>query len=171
MIKAIKRSDGGNTLEFKRFRHLKPLLVHSNFVCKCIEDTIDGPQDGLSHFSGSSRAAVIYAITPDDPMRIYDPQNLLRGQMRFRDLLLFVVGINTALRISDLLKLQISHFSDEQFRFMSRFWNKESKRGMVQRRVPEFHILTSEEDETIMAGEINELWIYTVSSSKCEFLD
>ncbi len=54
-------------------------LVNLNFVCKCIEDTIDGLQDGLSHFSGSSRVAVIYAITPDDPMRIYDPQNLLRG--------------------------------------------------------------------------------------------
>ena len=54
-------------------------LIHLNFICKCAEDTIDGLQDGLSHFSGSSRAAVIYAITPDDPMRIYDPQNLLRG--------------------------------------------------------------------------------------------
>jgi hypothetical protein len=49
------------------------------FVCKCIEETIDGLQDGLSHFSGPSRAAVIYAINSDDPMRIYDPQNLLRG--------------------------------------------------------------------------------------------
>lgn len=49
------------------------------FVCKCIEDTIDGLQEGLSHFSGPSRAAVIYAVTPDDPMRIHDPQNLLRG--------------------------------------------------------------------------------------------
>jgi DNA integrity scanning protein DisA with diadenylate cyclase activity len=54
-------------------------LLNSNFFCKCIEDTIDGLQDGLSHFSGSSRAAVIYAIAPDNPMRIYDPQNLLRG--------------------------------------------------------------------------------------------
>jgi hypothetical protein len=54
-------------------------LGNLNFVCKCIEDTIDGLQDGLSHFSGSSRAAVIYAITPDGPMRICDPQKLLRG--------------------------------------------------------------------------------------------
>jgi hypothetical protein len=50
-----------------------------NFICKCIEDTIDGLVDGLSHFSGPSRAAVIYAITPADEMHIYDPQNLLRG--------------------------------------------------------------------------------------------
>jgi hypothetical protein len=39
----------------------------------------EGLRDGLSHFSGPSRAAILYAIRPDDPMRIYDPQNLLRG--------------------------------------------------------------------------------------------
>ena len=39
-------------------------------------------------------------------------KNLLRGERRYRDLLLFVMGINTALRISDLLHLQISHFLD-----------------------------------------------------------
>jgi hypothetical protein len=58
-------------------------LVNLNFACKCIEDTIDGLQDGLSHFSGSSRAAIIYALTPDESMRIYDPQNLLRGHEPF----------------------------------------------------------------------------------------
>jgi hypothetical protein len=50
-----------------------------NFVCKCIEDTIDGLREGLSHFSGPSRAALIYAIAPTDEMHIYDPHNLLRG--------------------------------------------------------------------------------------------
>jgi hypothetical protein len=33
----------------------------------------------LSHFSGPSRAALIYAEKPDDPPRIYDPQGLLEG--------------------------------------------------------------------------------------------
>jgi integrase len=56
-------------------------------------------------------------------------KNLLRGQKRYRDLLLFVVGINTALRISDLLQLQISDFFDEQGRTRHRFWIKERKRG------------------------------------------
>jgi integrase len=42
--------------------------------------------------------------------KISQIKNLLRGQYRYRDLLLFVVGINTALRISDLLELRISHF-------------------------------------------------------------
>ena len=67
-------------------------MVNLNFVCKCIEDTIDGLQDGLSHFSGSSRAAIIYATTPDDPIRIYDPQNLLRGHEPILEELYLVSG-------------------------------------------------------------------------------
>ncbi len=64
-----------------------------------------------------------------DRKKIAQIKNLLRGQKRFRDLLLFVVGINTALRISDLLQLQIGHFLGEQERIKRRFWIKERKRG------------------------------------------
>lgn len=39
----------------------------------------DGLCDGLSHFSGPSRAALVYVEEPDDPVRIYDPQKLLEG--------------------------------------------------------------------------------------------
>ncbi|WP_028314242.1 DNA integrity scanning protein DisA nucleotide-binding domain protein [Desulfatibacillum aliphaticivorans] len=39
----------------------------------------DGLADGLSHFSGVSRIALIYAVSPGEPLRIYDPQNLLDG--------------------------------------------------------------------------------------------
>ena len=60
-----------------------------NFICQCLNDTLDGLRDGLSHFSGASRAAVIYAIRPDDPIHIYDPQNLLVGhEPRFKELYL-----------------------------------------------------------------------------------
>lgn len=45
----------------------------------CIYHTLDGLRDGLSQFSQPSRAAIIYAIGGDDPIRIYDPQNLLQG--------------------------------------------------------------------------------------------
>ena len=48
-----------------------------------------------------------------DRKKIAQIKNQLRGQCRYRDLLLFVVGINTALRISDLLGLQIDHFLDD----------------------------------------------------------
>ncbi|MCE5335888.1 MAG: DNA integrity scanning protein DisA nucleotide-binding domain protein [Desulfobacteraceae bacterium] len=39
----------------------------------------DGLCDGLSHFSGPSRAALLYAESPESPMRIYDPQRLMEG--------------------------------------------------------------------------------------------
>jgi DNA integrity scanning protein DisA with diadenylate cyclase activity len=45
----------------------------------CIYHIHDGLRDGLSHFSQSSRAALIYAETPHSAPRIHDPQNLLRG--------------------------------------------------------------------------------------------
>jgi integrase len=56
-------------------------------------------------------------------------KNLLRGQERIRDLLLFTVGINTALRISDLLQLQIGQFLDDRGRYKNRFWIQEQKRN------------------------------------------
>lgn len=44
-------------------------------------------QDGLSHFSGPSRVAVIYTEKPDSPLFVYDPQNLLQGhEPKFREL-------------------------------------------------------------------------------------
>jgi integrase len=64
-----------------------------------------------------------------DRKKIAQIKNLLRGEKRYRDLLLFVVGINTALRISDLLQLQIGYFLNDQGQFRQRFWIKEQKRG------------------------------------------
>lgn len=49
------------------------------FESVCVHHILDGLRFGLSHFSRPSRAAVIYCPAPDDPPRIYDPQNLLRG--------------------------------------------------------------------------------------------
>lgn len=46
--------------------------------------------------------------------KIAQIKNQLRGQDRFRDLLLFIFGINAALRISDLLQLRIEHVLGEQ---------------------------------------------------------
>ncbi len=39
----------------------------------------EGLRDALSHFSGPSRVAIMYATGEHDPLRIYDPQSLLRG--------------------------------------------------------------------------------------------
>ncbi|MEO8391827.1 MAG: tyrosine-type recombinase/integrase [Chloroflexota bacterium] len=67
-----------------------------------------------------------------DRKKIAQIKNLLRGEKRFRDLLLFTVGINSALRVSDLLILQIGQFVDENGARADRFWLREEKRGKRQ---------------------------------------
>jgi integrase len=64
-----------------------------------------------------------------DRKKIAQIKNQLRGQGRYRDLLLFVMGINAALRISDLLQLQVGQFLDDNGEVKKRFWIKEQKRG------------------------------------------
>jgi len=64
-----------------------------------------------------------------DRKKIAQIKNLLRGEGRFRDLLLFTAGINTALRVSDLLRLQIGHFIGDRQSLKRRFQIKEQKRG------------------------------------------
>ena len=54
-------------------------MTNSHFICKCINDTAEGLRDGLSHYSGASRVAVIYMMGATDPPSIFDPQHLLRG--------------------------------------------------------------------------------------------
>ena len=54
-------------------------MLDESYRNLCIFHTLDGLRDGLSHFSHPSRAALIYAIEAHDPVRVYDPQNLLHG--------------------------------------------------------------------------------------------
>lgn len=62
-----------------------------------------------------------------DKKKIAQIKNLLRGQGRHRDLLLFVVGINSALRISDLLQLKIGQFLDDEGRIKKKIWDQGTK--------------------------------------------
>jgi len=65
-------------------------MSDTTFENICIYHIIDGLRDGLSHFSQQSRAAVIYAVTPDAPPRVCDPQNLLEGhEPKLRDYYLY----------------------------------------------------------------------------------
>jgi integrase len=64
-----------------------------------------------------------------DRKKIAQIKNLLRGQLRFRDLLLFTMGINSALRISDLLQLRVGQCVDDHRLIRQRFWIKEQKRN------------------------------------------
>ena len=50
-----------------------------SFIRRCVSDILNGLNDGLTHFSGTSRAAVIFALQPDSPMLLCDPQSLLKG--------------------------------------------------------------------------------------------
>ena len=58
---------------------------------------------------------------------IKDIQDVIRvsdwfiSRERFRDNMLFIVGINFGLRISDLLSLRFSHLIDDEFRFRTTF--------------------------------------------------
>ena len=63
-----------------------------------------------------------------DKKKITQIKNQLEGAKRFRDLLLFVVGINSALRISDLLQLRVGDFFDEEGTIRQRFSIREEKR-------------------------------------------
>ena len=64
-----------------------------------------------------------------DRRKLKQIRNQLRGEGRYRDLLLFVVGVNTALRVSDLLQLRIGDFIDENGAVAERFWLREEKRN------------------------------------------
>ena len=64
-----------------------------------------------------------------DRRKITAIKNMLIGANRQRDLLLFVMGINTALRISDLLSVQIGQVLDEDGVCRKTFVIKEEKRG------------------------------------------
>lgn len=52
---------------------------------------------------------------------IYAISNWFTAQGRFRDNMLFIVGINFGLRVSDLLTLRFSHLIDDSFRFKTTF--------------------------------------------------
>jgi len=53
--------------------------MNDSFIQKCLNETLHGLRDGLSHFSGPSTAAVIYCLPGSSALSIHDPYNLLRG--------------------------------------------------------------------------------------------
>ncbi len=64
-------------------------MKHDLYGNLCIFNIYNGLVEGLSHFSQSTRAALIYALKPGDEVLVYDPQNLLRGhEPRLKELYL-----------------------------------------------------------------------------------
>ena len=49
-----------------------------------------------------------------DIKKVTQIKNMLKGEKKIRDLLLFELGINSALRISDLLGIQVKDLFDEK---------------------------------------------------------
>jgi len=45
----------------------------------CIANIVNGVTEGLSKYSRATRVALIFAVKPEDPISIFDPQGLLRG--------------------------------------------------------------------------------------------
>lgn len=74
---SVRHSNSRNTAMSNAYRKL------------CIYHTLDGLRDGLTHFSGPSRAALLLCLKQDDPIHVLDPQFLLDGhQPKLRELFL-----------------------------------------------------------------------------------
>src|SRR5687768_14063280 len=76
-----------------------------------------------------NKFAMDYVEPIRDKRKITQIKNTLKGAGKYRDLLLFVVGVNSALRVSDLLKLQIGDFVDTEGAIRPQFRIREQKRG------------------------------------------
>jgi len=78
-------------------------MKYDSIKTLCLFNVVDGLREGLSHFSGTSRAALIYAETKDSPVRVYDPQDLLDGhQPKFKELYLDTESWRSAVNVQDL---------------------------------------------------------------------
>ncbi|WP_035273813.1 DNA integrity scanning protein DisA nucleotide-binding domain protein [Desulfogranum japonicum] len=53
--------------------------IEQSFLHRCVSDILNGLSEGLTHFSGPSKAAVLFSLGPKEPLMLCDPQNLLRG--------------------------------------------------------------------------------------------
>ena len=68
-----------------------------------------------------------------DIKKVAQIKNILRDNKKIRDLLLFELGINSALRISDLLGIQVKDLFDEQGNINNFFDIKEDKTNKSNR--------------------------------------
>ena len=68
-----------------------------------------------------------------DIKKVSQIKNMLRGEEKIRDLLLFELWINSALRISDLLKIKTKDLFDEKWNINAFFDIKEEKTNKINR--------------------------------------
>lgn len=84
-------------------------VIREGLIAPAVEDT-------SYQIAGEHTSDPIKSI--DD---IYSISNWFISHGRYRDNMLFIVGINFGLRVSDLLTLRFSHLIDDQFRFKTTF--------------------------------------------------
>jgi hypothetical protein len=54
--------------------------MNQSFYYKlCIANILNGVAEGLSKYSRPTKVALIFAAGPEDPLRVFDPQNVLKG--------------------------------------------------------------------------------------------
>jgi len=71
-----------------------------SFLRRCVSDILNGLSEGLTLFSGSSRTAVLFALKPDSPLLLCDPQHLLKGhELAFKALYLDSTDWRSAVNI------------------------------------------------------------------------
>ncbi|MBM9603139.1 DNA integrity scanning protein DisA nucleotide-binding domain protein [Desulfopila inferna] len=92
--------------------------MQTSFNNTCINDTLMGLREGLSHFSGPSTAAVIFSLPKQAHLSIYDPDSLLRGHE---------------------LKIKNFYFDEKGHQFLSRY-NGTSKCYSSIENVPVFEL-------------------------------
>ena len=68
-----------------------------------------------------------------DEKKIMAIRSMLKGGKHPRDYLIFVLGVNFALRIADLLSLRVSDVLDEQYEVRQHFTIREGKTGKAKR--------------------------------------
>lgn len=84
-------------------------VIKAGLIAPAVEDT-------SYQIAGEHTSDPIKSI--DD---IYAVSDWFISKGRYRDNMLFIVGINFGLRVSDLLTLRFSHLIDDQFRFKTTF--------------------------------------------------
>lgn len=67
-----------------------------------------------------------------DRSKIKDIKSILKWRGEIRNLVLFDLGINSALRVSDLLSLTLGDVFDDRMRIVSRFEIREQKTGKTR---------------------------------------
>lgn len=87
------------------------MSVDDSFSNLCVFHILDGLREGLTHFTHPSRAALIYALDKDGPLRVYDPHDLLHGhEPKIREFYLDVgVWRNDCPKGKDVVFFEESH--------------------------------------------------------------